>query len=63
MSDEPDSVSDTGVGIPKSNISRVIEPFFTTKEGKGTGLEHGVRIRKQSGSHMKIPASPNAEPW
>lgn len=32
-------VGDTGRGIPKDNISRVAEPFFTTKErGVGTGL-------------------------
>jgi len=33
------SFSDTGVGIPKENISKLFEPFFTTKKrGKGIGL-------------------------
>jgi len=33
------SISDTGTGMPKSLLARVLEPFFTTKEqGKGTGL-------------------------
>ncbi len=32
-------VKDTGGGIPENLISRIYEPFFTTKEvGKGTGL-------------------------
>jgi signal transduction histidine kinase/ligand-binding sensor domain-containing protein len=32
-------ISDTGYGISKENLSKVTDPFFTTKEpGKGTGL-------------------------
>lgn len=33
------SVSDTGSGIPETNLGRIFDPFFTTKSvGKGTGL-------------------------
>ena len=32
-------ITDTGCGISKENLSRIIEPFFTTKDvGQGTGL-------------------------
>jgi len=32
-------ISDTGKGIPKSDLPRIFEPFFSTKPvGKGTGL-------------------------
>jgi two-component system, NtrC family, sensor kinase len=51
--------SDTGVGIPKENLRRLFEPFFSTKkQGKGVGLglsvaygiiqEHGGTIQVQS---------------
>ena len=33
------AISDTGCGIPKENLARIRDPFFTTKEvGTGTGL-------------------------
>lgn len=46
-------VSDSGVGISESDIKRIYDPFFTTKEvGKGTGLglsvSYGI-IQEHSG--------------
>ncbi|HJL15269.1 MAG TPA: PAS domain S-box protein [Sandaracinaceae bacterium LLY-WYZ-13_1] len=31
-------VSDTGRGLPETDVARLFEPFYTTKRGRGTGL-------------------------
>ncbi|WP_207541304.1 MHYT domain-containing protein [Sabulicella rubraurantiaca] len=55
------AVKDTGEGIPPHILSRVLEPFFTTKKpGRGTGLglpqAHG--FAKQSGGDLHIESKP-----
>ena len=38
-------IQDTGVGIPKENLERVFEAFFTTRSTIGTGI--GLFVAKQ----------------
>jgi PAS domain S-box-containing protein len=39
------SIRDTGTGIPLSEVHKIFEPFYTTKElGKGTGLGLSISI-------------------
>jgi PAS domain S-box-containing protein len=47
-------VSDNGCGVPKENLSKLYDPFFTTKEvGRGTGqglaISHAIVVDKHGG--------------
>jgi PAS domain S-box-containing protein len=47
-------VSDNGCGVPAENLSKIYDPFFTTKEvGRGTGqglaISHSIVVDKHGG--------------
>ena len=54
------TIRDTGVGIPRENISRLFGPFFSTKDG-GTGLGLSItrRIIEEHGGVISVKSKPN----
>ena len=59
--DEPPIVEvlfkDTGVGIPKENLSKIFEPFFTTSEpgdGMGLGLYVCYQVMNQHSGELRV---------
>ena len=58
------AVTDTGTGIPQDKISKIYEPFYTTKEiGKGTGLGLAVSygIIKMHRGQINVESNADAE--
>lgn len=57
------TISDHGRGIPKSILSRVFDPYFTTKKldnrkGKGMGLAICYAIIQKHNGHITIDSTP-----
>lgn len=53
-------ISDTGCGILEENLSRIFEPFFSTKgvgKGTGLGLSTSYGIIKKHGGEIKVESS------
>ena len=56
------TVRDNGPGIDVENISRIFDPFYTTKEvGEGTGLGLSIcyRIVESHGGQISVDSRPN----
>ncbi len=48
-------IKDTGTGIPEEILSKIFEPYFTTKsEGSGLGLTVVYKIVKEHGGELRV---------
>jgi len=57
-------IMDTGTGIPRERISKIFEPFYTTKKkGKGVGLGLSVvyGIIQEHGGRIYVDSTPGKE--
>jgi len=54
-------IADTGVGIPREQLPKVLDPFFTTKEkGTGLGLSVVYGVVERHGGTLVIDSQPGA---
>jgi anti-sigma regulatory factor (Ser/Thr protein kinase) len=55
------SIEDDGVGMDEDTVKNVLDPFYTTKEGKrvGLGLSLLAQAAQATGGDMKIESTPS----
>jgi PAS domain S-box-containing protein len=52
-------ISDAGIGIPKKHLSKVFDPYFTTKhKGSGLGLATSYSIVRNHGGAIEVLSEP-----
>ena len=54
------TVADTGFGIEEKDLTRIFQPFFSAKKGRGMGLGLSIseRIIKNHGGKINVESQP-----
>jgi two-component system sensor histidine kinase PilS (NtrC family) len=53
-------IADNGKGVPEEHLSRIFEPFYTTKDkGTGLGLATAWSLLQKGGGNISVRTTPN----